>query len=160
MAAIAIPAYQGYAARAQQVELESTPAATADTSSTDINGTDISEVGPTTQLAPGALAPAEPVVESVPTGPSFDCAKAATGIEIQICSSPELASLDLQLSETYKRLLSDSQDKAAEKREQMDWIKTKRNACRDVACLSVAYSSRIEEMETVLQYLNKPAEFR
>lgn len=154
---IVVPAYQQYAARAQLAESEATSAAAATVS----GETDISELDSSAPLAPAAQYPAD---EASPApavaNPSFDCAKASTAIEHQICADPELADLDRQLSDAYRRLLADSPDPASEKTAQVNWIKTQRNACSDTACLTAAYRSRVEEMESVLQYLNKPADFR
>lgn len=155
---IALPAYQGYAARAQQAEMEAALAAPDVTVSGE---SDISELSNSAPLAPAAQYPDAAASPAPATAnPSFDCAKASTAIEYQICADPELADLDRQLSETYRSLLAASADSSFEKAEQVNWIKTQRNACADTACLTAVYRSRLEEMETVLQYLNKPADFR
>jgi uncharacterized protein YecT (DUF1311 family) len=73
---------------------------------------------------------------------SFDCAKAATNIEKMICADEGLSALDSQLATVYKRSIYAAIDKGAFKQEQLSWLKT-RNACKDVACLSQSYQSRI-----------------
>jgi uncharacterized protein YecT (DUF1311 family) len=154
---IVVPAYQQHAARAQLAESETTSASTA----TFSGETDISELDSSAPLAPAAQYPAEAASPApAVANPSFDCAKASTAIEHQICADPELADLDRQLAETYRSLLSALSDPASTKAEQVNWIKTQRNACTDTACLMTAYRSRLSEMEAILQYLNKPADFR
>lgn len=157
LGSIVVPAYQQYAARAQLAESEATSA-----SNVTVSGeTDISELGSSAPLAPAAQYPADTASPApAVANPGFDCAKASTAIEHQICADPELADLDRQLSDTYRSLLSALPDPASTKAEQVNWIKAQRNACTDTACLMTAYRSRLSEMEAILQYLNKPAAFR
>lgn len=60
-------------------------------------------------------------------GPSFDCAKAKTDVEKLICGSAELSKMDLELSESYKKLNSGIGDaeKTTLKKEQIEWIKAR-----------------------------------
>ena len=98
--------------------------------------------------APPAV-PDEPVVADEPAavaGPSFDCAKASTAIEGMICGNAELAGLDQQMADLYKETLGMSQDSAATRREQVEWIKGERNACKTVDCLLGAYYERIDTL--------------
>ena len=93
--------------------------------------------------------PDEPVVADEPAavaGPSFDCAKASTAIEGMICGNAELAGLDQQMADLYKETLGMSQDSAATRREQVEWIKGERNACKTVDCLLGAYYERIDTL--------------
>jgi len=92
--------------------------------------------------------------------PSFDCAKASTDAERLICSNQELAALDVEMMSAYKRLADGNSDKNALRKEQNDWMKNQRNTCSTSDCMAKAYRSRIEDMESVAQYLSKPAEFR
>ncbi|NHN76841.1 DUF1311 domain-containing protein [Azotobacter chroococcum] len=92
--------------------------------------------------------------------PSFDCLKASTAIEGMICGNAELADLDTRLADAYKWLLGVSDDPAVEKREQIAWIRNKRNACKTVDCLIQVYTDRADDLEATAQYLSKPKEFR
>jgi len=80
-------------------------------------------------------------------GPSFDCAKASSQAEMMICSDPDLANLDAQLSTAYKAALSKANDQAALKHEEIEWMKKTRNACADVACLKSAYQQRLQDLQ-------------
>lgn len=77
--------------------------------------------------------------------PSFDCRKAATIQEKLICSDNALSRLDSELGVLYQEAKYVADDKNAIQREQMEWLKNKRNACSDVACLLDAYNNRIEQ---------------
>lgn len=105
---------------------------------------------PVSSAQPAApAAPAERVVTDEPAAiadPSFDCAKASTAIEGMICGNAELAGLDRQMADLYKETLGMSQDAAASRREQVEWIKGERNACKTVDCLLGAYYERIDTL--------------
>ena len=92
--------------------------------------------------------------------PSFDCAKASSPAERLICSSRELAALDVELAEAYKWLQSTSPDKNTLRKEQSEWIKNKRNICQTEDCMAKAYRDRIEDLVSQAQYLSKPAQYR
>lgn len=77
------------------------------------------------------------------TSPSFDCTKASSHAEIMICSDPDLANLDAQLSAAYKSAQSKTIDYVSFKRDQIEWLKKVRNVCDDVACLKAAYQRRL-----------------
>lgn len=102
----------------------------------------------------------EPAQQSQQAGPSFNCAKASTAIEGMICGNAELASLDARAAKAYKLVRDGADDRAAMQREQVQWIKQTRNACKSVECLTLAYSERAEDLERVARYLSKPAAFR
>ena len=84
---------------------------------------------------------------SAPKGPSFSCAKAMSKAERMICADSTLAMLDRDLALAYKRTL-DAKD--AERSQllqaQRDWVRAKRNACTDPACLGAVYRDRIQEL--------------
>lgn len=109
---------------------------------------------------PVALPVSPPADQQAVFSPSFDCAKASTGAERLICSNQELATLDVEMMSTYKRLADGNPDKNTLKKEQNDWMKNERNTCSTSDCMAKAYRSRIEDMERTAQYLSKPAEFR
>lgn len=79
--------------------------------------------------------------------PSFDCANAEGAVELMICSSKELAELDIQLAEIYKQKYKavplDFMKKQVE-HGQADWLTNVRNVCQDEACLLDVYKQRIE----------------
>lgn len=78
---------------------------------------------------------------------SFDCSKAATTIEKQICADPELSSLDDQISVEYKKVYEISQVKEESLRNQRVWLKS-RDACQDKACLKNSYEKRLLNLRT------------
>lgn len=74
---------------------------------------------------------------------SFDCAKATAPIEKLICSDATTSQLDADLAGAYKAAMEKTENKDALKQQQRKWLKEKRNACKDAACLNQAYQSRI-----------------
>jgi uncharacterized protein len=78
---------------------------------------------------------------------SFDCDKAASKIEKLICGDNELSKLDETLSKTYQQALERNDDKQKATKEQRQWLKEVRNACRDMDCLKAAYQERINKLD-------------
>jgi uncharacterized protein len=78
---------------------------------------------------------------------SFDCAKASTQVEKLICADEKLSGLDDQLTAAYKTASETATDKTALKTQQRDWLKKKRNSCKDAECLTKAYQDRIAELD-------------
>lgn len=80
--------------------------------------------------------------------PSFDCAKASSGVEKMICAEEDLAKLDVELSKVYSSRFNQAPDEAKKsmRGSQLEWLKTRRNICMDVACLKKEYNARIEEI--------------
>lgn len=72
--------------------------------------------------------------------PSFNCAKAATDVERMICTSPEIASLDVKLSKALKTATPDA------KAEQKQWLSTVRDTCTDMPCVQDAYQTRLDTL--------------
>ena len=87
-----------------------------------------------------------PIVEPARRGPSFDCAKAATNVEVLICGDIELSNLDADLAQAYKSALSSSQDRSALKRAQVEWLKGRVGRCEDAECVRAAYVDRMAEL--------------
>jgi uncharacterized protein YfaP (DUF2135 family) len=89
------------------------------------------------------------------TAAGFDCAKAATAAEKAICADPALSEGDETLAELYERLAwLQSGDKEGLKRlaaEQQDWLRNRRDPCRDNSCLRSAYIARRGEIEGQLK---------
>ena len=107
---------------------------------------------PAEPAAPATSAPAAsaPTATASPTlqPPSFDCAKAHSEAEQQVCGDARLAALDRQLAALYKRVQTspDELDIAAEQR---GWIKG-RDACSRAVdphrCLVESYQTRLVEL--------------
>lgn len=85
------------------------------------------------------------VVDTSPFAPSFDCSKASNGAERLICGDRELSKLDVELSERYMKARNSGKDRNKLKSEQLAWLKSSRNACSDITCMSNAYKQRIAE---------------
>lgn len=102
--------------------------------------------------APATTAPAaapSPTTVAVDTGPiaaSFDCAKARSAQEKMICSDRDLARLDVDLSAAYRKAREAATDAKALQTEQLQWLKSTREACSDKACLADAYKSRMVQL--------------
>ncbi len=79
---------------------------------------------------------------------SFDCAKAGTPMEKQICSDPFVSELDEHLGRYY-RVAQQRLGRASEclRRDQRRWLREARNTCTTVECLKQAYGLRLRELE-------------
>lgn len=77
---------------------------------------------------------------------SFDCGKAATRTEKQICADPVLSRLDEQLDDAYRTAQHRVASRPALRDAQRKWLATRRDACEDSACLRKAYLDRIEAL--------------
>jgi uncharacterized protein len=78
---------------------------------------------------------------------SFDCRRAATKIERMVCATPNLSALDEELAAVYRGALAEmaSAGERADslKRDQLQWLRYTRDACRASECLRKAYEERI-----------------
>jgi uncharacterized protein len=74
---------------------------------------------------------------------SFDCAKAATAIEKQVCADAELSTLDELLGRFYRGVLDVLQQSPCFKDDQRQWLGKVRNRCADSICLREAYLRRL-----------------
>ena len=98
---------------------------------------------------------------------SFDCGKAATAVEHLVCKNAWLSELDSMLSRAYRMstLYASKQAITAAQAEQKNWLATVRDRCKDEACLTQAYSSRLDKLVSVKttvsegQYVADKAEF-
>jgi uncharacterized protein len=81
-------------------------------------------------------------------GASFDCAKASSPIEKNICADKQLSELDEALSAAYKSALANAADPQAVKGRQRAWLTEERNKCQDTPCLKNAYLKRQNELST------------
>ncbi len=82
---------------------------------------------------------------------SFDCAKAASGVEKLICGSAKLSELDDALDIAYKEARTNSSQEEFRRlvSDQRQWLKESRNNCGDTACLEQAYLSRVNAIKQV-----------
>lgn len=79
---------------------------------------------------------------------SFDCDKAATFVEKEICTNLVLSRLDDALGENYRMMMvSDigADTQAAQKAEQKAWL-GRRNRCTEYTCIEQVYRKRIDEI--------------
>jgi len=93
-----------------------------------------------------ATAPAPTPVETGPITASFDCAKARSAQEKMICSDRDLARLDVELSAAYRKARDAATDAKALQSEQLQWLKSTRQACSDTTCLATAYKDRLAQL--------------
>ena len=79
---------------------------------------------------------------------SFDCMKATTLVEKEICSSEMLSKLDDALAENYNGALSTNIGDGALKHlktTHRQWLK-ERNSCKTAACIEEKYRKRIDAL--------------
>lgn len=94
------------------------------------------------------LSPAETAENtSQGAGPGFDCAKATTKPERLICSDSDLSAADLKLNQLFKQVFNSAEDKETLKKDQLAWMKNRRNTCTDLPCMLEAYRERIAVLE-------------
>jgi uncharacterized protein YecT (DUF1311 family) len=90
--------------------------------------------------------------QAAPVGPSFDCARAAYPSERLVCSSKELASLDLEMASAYHDALARLETKermVALRNSQNHWLRRDRESCGNVSCLVDIYVERIRHLQTM-----------
>lgn len=78
---------------------------------------------------------------------SFDCVRASNFAERTVCSERDLSEMDDLLAQTYKNLVTTSQNAEAVRSQQRTWLAT-RNKCTDVECLRRVYASRLAALGT------------
>ncbi len=81
------------------------------------------------------------------TAASFDCSKASTYVEKEICRNENISTLDDNLNAQYKSLMnqSDENAKATLKSSQKKWLSS-RNKCGSGECIETAYNTRIAQL--------------
>lgn len=77
---------------------------------------------------------------------SFDCNKAQSNIEQQICSDPKISALDDELALVYQNALKLVSDPAGLKKVQLKWMKEVRDVSDSPKAILAAYLARIEEV--------------
>lgn len=87
---------------------------------------------------------------------SFDCTKAATTIEKQICANSELSVLDEELSAHYANLRNAGGSQANMiNKSQRKWLQD-RNHCSEVDCLKRTYIARISALKKLSELSGPP----
>lgn len=81
---------------------------------------------------------------------SFNCAKATSKIEKLICGNSELSKLDERLGTVYLQVINQNLDKNDVIQGQRHWLKTVRNDCEDIGCLTTAYKDRISVLAALI----------
>lgn len=81
------------------------------------------------------------------TAASFDCTRASTFIEKEICKSSDLSLLDEELSRVYKDALASVYTQDELRAEQRKWIVEVRDRCTDTDCLEGVYLDRVDELQ-------------
>ncbi len=77
---------------------------------------------------------------------SFDCdSESLSRIEKTICSRDDLAALDNEMADTYRRMLSLARTPADVTASQRRWLAA-RNRCNDAACVAQTYRDRLTEL--------------
>lgn len=93
--------------------------------------------------------PGEP--RSLPLiAPSFDCVRASNRAERLICSSGEIAVLDLAMANAYRDVMAEqrtSDDRSRWRNDQNHWLRQVRDQCSTERCLNEAYVLRIDQLK-------------
>jgi uncharacterized protein YecT (DUF1311 family) len=101
----------------------------------------------TDDVLPTIHTPEETSTEDAsPVAPSFDCSKASSSVEKQICGDPTLAKLDVELSRLYSEARRKTNDKKKLEAEEANWITNSRDVCGNTTCIAEAYQLRISEL--------------
>lgn len=81
----------------------------------------------------------------------FDCSNQRTAVEKMICQDATLSRKDEMLNAVYTKAFNTT-DRADElKKQQVHWLKTRRDQCRDRDCLNYVYDQRIQMLSLTLQ---------
>lgn len=78
---------------------------------------------------------------------SFDCDKASSFVEKEICTNLGLSRLDDALAENYRLMMASdigADSRVAQKARQKAWL-ARRNMCTDYTCIEQVYRKRIDE---------------
>jgi uncharacterized protein len=88
------------------------------------------------------------VTASAAAAQSFDCAKAQTRTEKMVCADRSIADLDEYLGRYYSAARDGNRAAAScLQADQAAWLKSRRDACADAACLKAAYLDRLAELD-------------
>jgi len=110
-------------------------------------------VGPGTLFRGPVAGPtaSEPVPQpdSAHIRPSFDCARVTSKAEEMVCSSQELAVLDLAVANAYRDAMARVHTDYARRQlkdAQLYWLHEVRGKCQDPACMKAAYEVRERQL--------------
>ena len=81
--------------------------------------------------------------------PSFDCARVTSKAEHIVCSSPELAVLDLTVANAYRDAMAHlhtDYERQQLKDAQRFWLQEVRGKCQEAACVKAAYEIRERQL--------------
>lgn len=85
-----------------------------------------------------------------PSKPSFNCRYGRSSSERMVCSSPDLASKDRQMSSIfYAAMASADAGTRSHLRRSRDAFLSRRERCGSEACVAAAYNSRIAEIRSI-----------
>ncbi len=150
----ALVAYDDYKSERLKAELAALLVDVPQSSPADAEAEEVPG-GMDVQGIPG-VASAEPLMAVVEPGqvadsggPSFDCSRAGTEIERLICGSAGLSQLDRRLHSVYVQYREVSGDPAEARRQQVNWLRERRDLCQDVDCLTYEYHSRIDYLASM-----------
>lgn len=90
-----------------------------------------------------------PQPDSAHIRPSFDCARVTSKVEQMVCSSSELAVLDLTVANAYRDAMArphTDYERRQLKDAQLFWLQEVRNKCQDAACVKAAYEVRERQL--------------
>jgi hypothetical protein len=127
------------------------PVGTDQAATAETNGVVIAPAPSTEPVAGPAPSQPEP---PRPAGarPSFDCARARTRSETEVCSDAGLATLDRNMAAQYGRAMtSASPDQRALLRRTRDRFLGYRNRCPNRACIGEAYVGRMREIRDIME---------
>lgn len=90
------------------------------------------------------------MISSPVVAASFACEKAASRVEKMICADPDLSQLDEHLGRYYAAARTTlAHADACLAVDQRNWLRTSRNACKDVACLKQKYLKRLAALDAL-----------
>lgn len=117
---------------------------------------------PETSGAPAVAPPERPTpppqtqqpapARSAPARPSFDCSKARTRSEIEVCSDAGLATLDRNMASQFGRAMEGASPVQRDLlRRTRDRFIGYRNRCPNRACIGEAYVGRMREIRDIME---------
>jgi uncharacterized protein len=99
---------------------------------------------------PVKQAEAQPRPAAGPARPSFNCRYGRSSSERMVCSSPDLAAKDRQMSSIYYAAMATADGATrSHLRRSRDAFLSRRERCGSEACVAAAYNSRIAEIRSI-----------
>lgn len=97
----------------------------------------------------GQFGNTEPVAApSADFSPSFDCRRATASVNQTICGDRELSALDVEMVQSYRRAVRDTDFEAQIDADQAAFLNA-RTRCRSEACIADIYRQRIDELDSL-----------